>query len=361
MSHPRFGPGYGAVITSVARSFLIPLVVILCLIVPHCVSGQDEPDHAAVDASIEKAIRFLVSRQQPSGGWSIDNYGGETTSATSLAIMALMASGYTPGEPQYRDVIRRGVDYVLAHQVENGMLIDRRGHGPMYDHGISTLMLSEVLGMVDEPQSQEVRQALVKAVQLLVRSQDVFKAPRHTGGWRYQIDSVDSDLSVSAWQLLALRAAKDVGCDVPAEAIDRAISYVKLCHDGRSGFAYQPEAGASAVMSWAGITALEVCGEHEAHESLLAATTWRQRPLSNDESWFYYGVYYSGVGAWKLGGETWQSVRPFLVRELLSRQNEDGSWLARQGTEQQAGPVYSTALAVLALTIDYGYLPIYQR
>ena len=164
-------------------------MVILCLIVPHCVSGQDEPDHAAVDASIEKAIRFLVSRQQPSGGWSIDNYGGETTSATSLSIMALMASGYTPGEPQYRDVIRRGVDYVLAHQVENGMLIDRRGHGPMYDHGISTLMLSEVLGMVDEPQAQQVRQALVKAVQLLVRSQDVFKAPRHTGGWRYQIEA----------------------------------------------------------------------------------------------------------------------------------------------------------------------------
>jgi hypothetical protein len=42
-------------------------------------------------------------------------------------------------------------------------------------------------------------------------------------------------------------------------------------------------------------------------------------------------------------------------------QNPAGYWDPEDGTERQAGKVYSTSLSVLALAIEYGYLPIYQR
>ena len=39
-------------------------------------------------------------------------------------------------------------------------------------------------------------------------------------------------------------------------------------------------------------------------------------------------------------------------------QRSDGSWA---GNGQEHDPVYSTSLAILALSVRYHYLPIYQR
>ena len=40
-------------------------------------------------------------------------------------------------------------------------------------------------------------------------------------------------MSVTGWQLLALRAAKNIGCDVPGERIDMAVEYVLRCRDSQ--------------------------------------------------------------------------------------------------------------------------------
>ena len=58
---------------------------------------------------------------------------------------------------------------------------------------------------------------------------------RDAGGWRYSVYGSDADLSVTGWQLLALRAAKNVGCDVPSDRIQAAVDYVRKCYDPRTG------------------------------------------------------------------------------------------------------------------------------
>jgi hypothetical protein len=242
------------------------------------------------------------------------------------------------------------------------MLVFRRSHGPMYSHGISTLMLAEALGMMPEEDAAPVRTALEQAIRLILESQAVNKDRRHAGGWRYQTDSRDSDLSVTGWQVLALRAAKDVGCDVPAEAIDDAIEYIKNCsvRDNR-GFGYQPGSGQTPTLTGVGITALEVCGDHHSPESLGGADWLLDHPLQEDSNYFFYGVYYTSVGMYKMGGEFAQFYQTHLADILLDAQDEDGSWLSRHGTERGAGRIYSTSMAILGLAVDYGYLPIYQR
>jgi hypothetical protein len=50
-----------------------------------------------------------------------------------------------------------------------------------------------------------------------------------------------------------------------------------------------------------------------------------------------------------------------LIPLLLNLQAEDGSWSGRQGQERNLGTIYATSLAVLALSVEYQYLPIYQR
>ena len=330
------------------------------------VLGQERTEQQKrVDRAIVNALRYLALEQQPSGAWRIDAY-GESTAGTSLAVMAFLAAGHMPDEGPYGQHISRGIQWVIDHQQPDGMLIHRTSHGPMYCHGISTLMLAEVVGMVGKKQAPEVMKALEKAVALIIKAQEVPKARNHEGGWRYSPASPDSDLSVTGWQLLALRAAKNVGCDVPKRNIDMAIAYVRQCSSG-GGFTYQPGQRPTTVRTGTGILALEVAGDHDevngepvhSAAAISGADYILRQPLRWNENHFFYGVYYCSVGMFKMGGQYWERTQPHIENLLLSTQMVDGSWLGP--AERRYGRTYCTSMAVLALAIDYRYLPIYQR
>lgn len=315
-----------------------------------------------IDASVNRALTWLAAEQLPSGAWRAEDY-GESTAITSLAILAFLAGGHVPDEGPYGDQISKGLGWVLGQQHENGLMVGRdSSHGPMYSHGITTLMLAEISGMVREDQADNCRKALERAVRLIVDAQNHPRPIQHQGGWRYQPTSEDSDLSVTAWQLLALRAARDIGCDVPTDNIDRAIAYVRrLSVPDSGGFGYMAGHGATVTRAGTGIVALEVCGEHRTDEVLAAARMILNRPLSEQEHYFYYGVYYCTVGMYKVGGDEWQTSRSQLYETTLRKQHPAGYWPTGESSERRAGTVYSTTLCVLGLAIEYGYLPIYQR
>lgn len=325
-----------------------------------------------IDDSISAALARLAEMQNPSGAWELTQQrgfrgrqfggGNESTAATSLAVMAFLAAGHVPGEGPYGARVEHGIRWVVDQQHDNGMLVRGNGrtHGAMYEHGIATLMLAEVVGMTGEADGRRLRAALEKAIERILLGQVVNKADRHQGGWRYNWNSNDSDLSVTGWQLLALRAAKDVGCDVPADNIDMAIDYVKKCSFGRGGFAYQPGPGVTTTRSGTGILCLELCGEHHARESMAAADYMLTHPLRQNDTWFFYGAYYCTLGAFKVGGDYWDRTRDHVGDTLLNTQLGDGSWQPNGG-ENRGGIVYATSLAVLALAVEYQYLPIYQR
>ncbi len=327
-------------------------------------NAEDEADRERVDQAIVNGLEYLAREQQPNGCWVTQNW-GESTATTALSVMSFLAAGHLPGEGKYGDAMNRGIRFVVEQQQENGLLVVRGSHGPMYSHGIATLMLAEVVGVCEEDDADRVREALEEAIRLILVSQEVSKDDRQRGGWRYQPESTDSDLSVTAWQVLALRAAKDVGCDVPAEAIDEAIDYVRGCaHEENGaymGFGYQQGNGQTPTLTGTGITAMEVCGNHEAPESIGGADWLLTHMLRPEHDFFYYGVYYNAVGMFKLGGEYADQTRNHLVNMLLPMQQGDGSWVPEQGNERDAGRVYATSMVILAMTVDYQYLPIYQR
>lgn len=343
------------------RTTITMVIVVTSLFSAGMLQAAETEEDKKVDKSIERALVYLSKYQQKSGAWRVDSY-GESTASTSLAIMSYLAAGYVPGEGEYGKKINKGIEYVLNHQHDNGMLVSRKSHGPMYSHGISTLMLAEVVGMVDKQLAKKCRKGLEESVKLILKSQNVAKSRRNKGGWRYQATSTDSDLSVTGWQLLALRAAKDAGCDVPKKNIDNAVQYVTNCaHPTRGGFGYQPRGSPTATRTGTGILALEICGQHKSDAAIVGADYLLDNPLSQREHYFFYGVYYCTVGMFKVGGKYWDATKKHNVKLLLAMQNQDGSWRARQGGERAIGTVYCTSLAVLALAVEYRYLPIYQR
>jgi len=74
---------------------------------------------------IRKAVAWLISRQNPDGGWgescrsyedpSLAGSGKSTASQTAWALLALMAAGEERG-----DAVRRGIDYLLERQDGQG-------------------------------------------------------------------------------------------------------------------------------------------------------------------------------------------------------------------------------------------------
>ncbi len=312
---------------------------------------------AEVDQCVERALEFVAGLQAEDGSFIGEK--GETTGVISLCGMAFLSVGHTPGYGPYGEHINRCVDYIVSHQDGQGVLFaGHSGHGPMYSHNISTLFLSEVSGMVNPKRQKRVEKTLGRALQVLLRAQQVSKQEMHRGGWRYKPDSNDSDLSCSGWALMALKSAKLNGATVPDSAIEEAVKYIYRNHDPRRGtFGYQNHDAHAKTLTGAAVLCLELCGEHGKPSTIKAGDYILNNYQSlHHESHGNYGNYYNAQGMFQLGGKYWEKYAEYLYKQYPKSQNEDGSFPGHRD-----GTIYNTAITVLALTVPYRQLPIYQR
>jgi hypothetical protein len=362
-------------------AYLICIAVVTAPSSPGRRNGRDEPRNAVsspfakgrVDDAIDRAIGYLVNMQHESG--VINDGDSNRTAMTSLAIMAIAAVGHQPTDPSAEGhAIRQGLEFVLRHEnMHQGSYFGGDG-SRMYGHGITTLMLAEMLGMgTGDEQDAVIRHRLQQAVKLILVSQALRKSPHEQGGWRYTPDSRDADLSVTVWQVMALRSARNAGLDVPEDAIAAAVAYIRRCstttgRDRRNrankqlaAFAYQPGGHPTYSTAAAGLLAMQVCGEYEADEVNVASDWLLQEELNFGDTWFFYGTYYYAQGMYQRGGQHAEIARQRVEQILLRHQSDDGSWRAADGQERHSGRVYATAMAVLSLSMKYHYLPIYQR
>src|SRR5262245_42579302 len=282
--------------------------------------------------------------------------------------MAFLSAGHGPGEGPYGTIIEKGVRYVMASQQRNGLFGGNNfGMTTMYSHGICTLMVAEVIGLMpDRREAASLRKQLEDGVKLIRHAQS--RQGDRDGGWRYQPAPGDADMSVTAWQIMALRAAKNVGCDIPPETVERAVGYVKRCYDPAvGGYRYTTSSRVTVPCTGAGILSMELCGKeyHASAESLKAGTYLLQKDkiLKQDYPHFFYGIYYTSQGMFQIGGQYWKLYRQVLHLLLLNdyRPQPGGFWTSRSPDDASAGVNYCTAMAVLALTVEYRFLPIYQR
>jgi hypothetical protein len=320
-------------------------------------SAYAQPPKDRLADSVDRGLAFLAKLQDADGSWP--GQGMKHHGVTSLAVMSFLSAGHVPGEGPYRDTVERGVRYILKNQQPSGLFVPAGAWEEMYSHGISTLMLCEVAAMCDDKTTRELKPKLEKAVKLILQGQRTDQSV-NKGGWRYRLDSTDADMSVSGWQLLALRAARNLGCDVPAERIDLAVGFVLQCRDPRSGgFCYTPGGNTSTACTGTGVLALELAGKERRHgrEALQGGAHLIKHPLQLTDPYFSYSVYYGSQAMFQLGGNYWNVYRPLLHKILFDSQQQNGGWLAQDGI----GPSYNTAMAILALTVEYRFLPIYQR
>jgi hypothetical protein len=314
--------------------------------------GTAEMMTAETDEAIKNGLAWLAQTQNSDGSFGSSTYRGNIA-VTSVAGLAFMASGSSPGRGPYGAQIDKALVYVMDNTSASGFIavVASSTHGPMYSHGFGTLFLAEAYGMTHRP---EIREKLQKAVRLIIDSQN------NEGGWRYQPVKRDADISVTICQINALRAARNAGLYVPKDTVDACINYVKQSQNADGGFRYMLQGGASAFpRSAAGVVALQSAGEYDSKEvrdgvAYLRGYT-REIKLGNRYSHYYYGHYYAAQAMWLRGGDDWAEWYPAIRNELLKRQSAQGFWIDSICNE------YGTAMALIILQIPNNYLPIFQR
>lgn len=312
---------------------------------------------AKTEAVIKGALKYMASKQLPNGAWgSTSEERQHPIAVTGYALMAFLSAGNLPNEGEFSRNVASGMNYLLDTMAPDGLYGDRNKGQYMYGHGIATIALGEIYGQTKSP---AIQQKLERAVKVIIASQNP------EGGWRYRPVARDADISVTVLQVVALRAAKNGGIDVPQRTIDEAVKYVKACYNDKSGgFAYQPGRDPGFARTAAAIYSLQVCGLY-GDPMVKKGSDYLVANLQRNQDWFTYGHFYAAPAQYMIGGDTWRKWYDHLHDVLMKNISKDGDvyhWETQldQG-RQGVGPIYVTAVYTMILAMPYHYLPLYQR
>lgn len=322
------------------------------------------------EAAVARALVWLAAHQSDDGRWDARRFddrcgrcGGESDievdrALTGLALLCYLAADHTHAKDgPYREHVRRGLDWLLAEQNEDG---DLRGGETMYSHGIATIALSEAYGMTRDPRLAE---PVRRAVAFIAAARN-----DRSGGWRYDPGQV-GDTSVLGWQVMALKSAKLAGVEVPAEAFESAerwLGRVVQHRDGRPTglYSYQPGRPATPAMTAEAFFVRQLLGAgREDPQADGAVALLSDNPPSWESHVNTYYWYYATLSLFQHQGPAWERWNERLTHELLDQQDRHGpaagSWDPEGDWASVGGRIYQTALCTLMLEVYYRYLPLY--
>ncbi|MGQ9673646.1 MAG: hypothetical protein ACUVV5_11050 [Candidatus Aminicenantales bacterium] len=245
----------------------------------------------------------------------------------------------------------------------------------MYSHAIATLAVIEAIAELKET---KLKPTAEEAVQVIIKAQNTEHKPPALGGpinkdedsyggWRYSPDSTDSDLSVTGWQVLALRAAKNTGFSVPDYCFELAGQYVRSLYgqeDGSFNYSGPGSTENSCARAGMGSLSLQLCGYPDDPFVKPAlrymqdhAPTWNHEEPGDGYPFYYW--YYGARAMLIAGGDDWRIWKDWTCRMLVDHQSDDGSWEAAE-TEEGEGTIYTTALGAMILEFCCGSWPVYM-
>ncbi len=312
--------------------------------------GQIPPE---VDTIYERGLTWLATAQGAEGGWPDGNNNGP--GVDGICLMAFLASGDDPNFGRHAAAIRRAIRAIIKAQDAN------TGYLPssMYHHGFAMLALSEAYGAVDEAllwEGGKAERTIAAALDLAIRGAATAQKKNKFGGWRYSPDATDADTSVTGAVLMGLLAARNAGMDVSDEVVNAALEYMRRSTGKDGSVAYSGGLGGmGGSMNLTAISALvgAISKTKEAEQYRAAL----KRLLDNLEhrdagSYAEYFRYYMAQALFQGDYAAWQKWNAAKVRELHELQRDDGSF---------TGGAYGTGMSLLALALNYRFLPIYER
>lgn len=305
----------------------------------------------------DRGLQYLASSQSEAGNW---NGGGDNgPGVTGMALMVFLASGEDPNFGLYSNNIRRALRSIISQQNASTGYFG----GSMYHHGFAMLGLAEAYGTVDDRHlwegAEPNRRSIGQALELAVRGAITSQKKNSYGAWRYSPDGNDADTSVSGAVLVGLLAARNAGIEVPDEAIDRAINYFAKMTSDSGQVAYAGGLGGfnESIARISIGTLVYAIARRKDLPQFKATLGYLTQRLENSGQQHYleYTRYYQSQALFQGDVEAWEKWNKLLVRQLKQTQLADGSFPG------QHGPTVGTSMSLLALALNYRFLPIYER
>lgn len=298
--------------------------------------------------AVLKALRWLKANQLEDGSWA----GPSKTAMCGLALLCYMAHGETPASPEFGRTVENAIRYLLYAQGEDGRFKEAGDHY-VYGHAIATYALAESYGMT---KMVMLKDPVIKAVKVITGGQQA------GGAWNYDYnDAGRRDMSVTSWQVQALKAAKLAGIYVDGleEAIEKSVAGVKSFAQAGGGFGYDG-VGNRPTLTGAGALCLQLVGHAQDGAVVSSLQAYADRtPAWQGDDFGTYGWYYMTQAKFQHGGAMWTKWNKTMLPMLIENQADDGHWAS--GTTHQACDVYDTTMACLCLEVYYRYLPTYAR
>lgn len=323
----------------------------------------------ASEKAVEDALVWLAAHQRPNGSWSLVHSAGVCngrcrndgskerfdTAATGLSLLAFLGAGYTHRDGIHRETIRKGVYFllqVMEETPEGGSFIYQSDRG-MYNHGIAAFALCEAYQLTKDKD-------LAKAAQQCIDF--IASAQTYRGGWGY-LPQRPGDLTLSGWQIMALKSAYAAGLNVPDRTIMRIDTFL-ASQQAKDGVYYgYGKPGRSPTCTAIGNLLRLFRGRTYTDPKILeAAEYFRRVGKSNSDVYFNY---YATLFLFHIGGPIWENwhptVRDHLVKTQSHSGHESGSWFFDNPYGKEGGRLYTTAMAAMTLEVYYRYSPLYQQ
>jgi len=321
----------------------------------------------AGESAVLKALRWLKNHQNPDGSWSRL----EPQAMAGLALLAFLAHGETPLSKEFGPTVQKAMKYLADYMMAQNDKLPKKGHFA-YRNGIVTYALAEGYGLTKLPL---LKPAMEKGLSFIVRGQQPI------GAWNYGYKKDKRwDLSVSGWQIQALKAGYVAGAETPGavEAIEKAVKFLKNVNfrNNRFRYANTSRGTGSFAMQGTGALCLQLLGEGHCKQVRTVVdyiygethtVVWDPQKYGNvGHGGPFYAWYYTTQVMFHAGQSRWRIWNKQFTKTLVRHQRQDGHWetpwspKAAEDHKWEYDPYYSTCLCCLMLEVYYRYLPTYK-
>jgi len=324
------------------------------------------------------ALYWLQQAQEKDGSWDAKRWDGAApyrVGMTGLALLAYQGAGFTHRQGRFSETILRALNWLRKNQRPDGSF----PWETFYEQGIATMAVCEAYAMTEDAHLRPMAQ---EAIGYICKIQ-----PEH-GGFRYggAVPKGEGDMSVTGWQIMAIKSALLAKLNVPPAAVERSHEFLKNSardYGASSYLAGDKAAGSLAVTSIGMLCRIFISekGQYEGEirntaEFLYGREVQDLKPVPGGVSKqlvtdLYY-TYYSSLAMFQMGGEYWRGWNLMYRDPLIDLQVKakfdaggryvKGSWEpGRHRWGSRGGRVYSTAMAVLCLEAPFRFLPLLRE
>jgi hypothetical protein len=316
---------------------------------------------SVTEASVIKALRWLKEHQKPDGSWD-----SPPIAMTGLALLTYLAHGETPASEEFGPTVEKAIKYLLSKQSANGSWSPNT-----YQNGIACYAMSEAFAMT---KIMAIREAMEKGVEFIIKGQHekggfhyVYNAPTwdmSCCGWQFQ-----------AFKAAKMAGATNPDLEQAIKRsinLMKEWSYSNVGEAGGWGYSggyEKPGGGVSWTMTSAGTLCMQLLGQAKSKQVRNGikylepqVCKWPEKAAKDAKAKgtaAVYGWYYLTQAKFQEGGSTWNNWNKQFSRELVQNQEEDGHW--EGGDHDPGSHVYTTTLCALMLQVYYRYLPSYKH